>query len=455
MATIEKAQHQPEHASAPQSGLDLLEDLKRPEWLLVRRIVASPHFVRSAFLTNFLLYVCDRKLRSRESEITEYQIGTHALGRPDNYHPGEDNIVRNYARLLRKRLEEYFEEDGKHEPIQIVIPRGQYVPLFEGRTSADRIQIEEVSTVEEQASETKTPEQPRPIRQILLISVLAVLVAAVSGWLIYRKVSVTTNGNAYEIFWSQIFNGKRKTFIVTGDSGLALLQNVTGQDIHLHEYVSGSLESHFHALFSSPQLNGTFNIGRFSNYTSTADVSIVVGLTRLSQAAANTTKVRNARDMRMDDLKGANLVLIGGPRANPWTELFEPSSNFRMKFPVDVSPGHPDVRSILNKHPQVGERQEYSNTSGDSPYETYTILSFLPSLDGLGWVLLLEGQNIAGTEAAGDFILNSEAMSPVLQKARRTDGSIGSFEVILETETVGGDAPKAHIVVERYSQAKP
>src|ERR1700759_756382 len=101
-----------------------------PEWQLVQRIVASPAFVRSALLTNFLLYVCDRKLKGKTDEITEHQIGVHALGRPDNYHPGEDNIVRNYARILRKRLEEYFEGEGQFEDLRILIPRGQYVPNF-------------------------------------------------------------------------------------------------------------------------------------------------------------------------------------------------------------------------------------------------------------------------------------------------------------------------------------
>ncbi len=78
------------------------------EWELVLRIIATPPFQRSPFLTNFLLYICDRKPSSREDEITEHHIGVQALGRPPAYHSGEDTIVRNYARLLRKRLDEYF-----------------------------------------------------------------------------------------------------------------------------------------------------------------------------------------------------------------------------------------------------------------------------------------------------------------------------------------------------------
>src|SRR5882757_8977728 len=101
-----------------------------PRWQLAQRIVASKSFAKSSFLINFLLYVCDRELRGKADEITEYQIGIQAFGRPTNYNPGEDNIVRNYARLLRKRLEEYFETEGKDETLRVCIPRGRYVPVF-------------------------------------------------------------------------------------------------------------------------------------------------------------------------------------------------------------------------------------------------------------------------------------------------------------------------------------
>src|SRR5580698_2770593 len=104
--------------------------LQDARWLLVQRIVASKSFAKSYFLTSFLLYVSDRELHGKADEITEYQIGVRAFGRPESYNPGVDNIVRNYARILRKRLEEYFEEEGKDESIRITIPRGGYVPVF-------------------------------------------------------------------------------------------------------------------------------------------------------------------------------------------------------------------------------------------------------------------------------------------------------------------------------------
>src|ERR1700761_9426858 len=101
-----------------------------PRWQLAKRIAASASFSRSALLTKFLLYVCDRALNGRTDEISEHQIGVHVFGRRPGYSPGEDNIVRNYARQLRQRLDHYFGEEGRAEKLRLRIPRGKYVPLF-------------------------------------------------------------------------------------------------------------------------------------------------------------------------------------------------------------------------------------------------------------------------------------------------------------------------------------
>ena len=71
-----------------------------PRWQLVQRIVTSQHFVKSARLQEFLLYVCRCALEDRGSEISEQKIGERVFQRPPDYSPNEDNIVRSQARLF-------------------------------------------------------------------------------------------------------------------------------------------------------------------------------------------------------------------------------------------------------------------------------------------------------------------------------------------------------------------
>src|SRR5579875_1199867 len=101
-----------------------------PRWELVQRIIVTPHFARSPLLSRFLLFVVAETIDGRGAEISEHQIGVQVFDRPADYRTLEDNIVRNYARQLRKRLAEYFANEGSGEEWRVSIPLGGYVPVF-------------------------------------------------------------------------------------------------------------------------------------------------------------------------------------------------------------------------------------------------------------------------------------------------------------------------------------
>jgi hypothetical protein len=82
-----------------------------------------------------LSYVCQCALNDKPESATEQQIGIHVFNRNPGYNQSEDNVVRSQARLLRWKLEQYFAGEGKNEPLIITIPKGQYLPVFEERSS--------------------------------------------------------------------------------------------------------------------------------------------------------------------------------------------------------------------------------------------------------------------------------------------------------------------------------
>ncbi len=431
-----------------------------PESALVDRVIATPAFTRSALLTKFLLYICDRKFRGQIEEITEYQIGVQALERPASYNPGEDNIVRNYARILRKRLEEHFAGEGRDEPVRIVIPVGHYVPVFEPNLSVPSVIPSEAEdqTASNSSSNTEltagiaTSGIWRALRRFWLpvALVLPVCIGAVTYWVWQARA-----GTLNDIFWREIFNHGSTTYVVPGDSGLAMMQEITGKEVHLNDYIAGDLDEKFQDFNLAAARGGPqYSFDRVSNLTSIPTLFIAVGIARLAQIYGGQLTVCYSRYMNMSNFKGSNAILIGGPRANPWVELFEPESNFRMYFPKHEGGVHIDERIFINKAPLAGEQSTYVNQIGDTSHPTYALISFLPMHEGVGHVLLLEGQGLAGTQAAGDFLLNAREMEPILRKARLGDGSIGPFEVLLEARTVGANAPGAHPVVERYGMPK-
>ncbi|MGB6690765.1 MAG: malectin domain-containing carbohydrate-binding protein [Terracidiphilus sp.] len=107
---------------------DSLEQENRTE---LDRVLASPSFRRAPALCKFLSYICESHFKGLAHEIKEYNIAVSALGRRPGFDPQVDPIVRVSAHSLRKRLESYYQGEGRSNPVRIVLPLGSYVPHFE------------------------------------------------------------------------------------------------------------------------------------------------------------------------------------------------------------------------------------------------------------------------------------------------------------------------------------
>ncbi|HRW48618.1 MAG TPA: hypothetical protein P5333_13920 [Caldilinea sp.] len=96
----------------------------------VQRILNSPMFKDSEQLGSFLDYVIEEMLAGRADQIKQYTIAVKAFGRPTHFDPRADPIVRIEAGRLRRRLAQYYEDFGAHDPLKITIPTGAYIPVF-------------------------------------------------------------------------------------------------------------------------------------------------------------------------------------------------------------------------------------------------------------------------------------------------------------------------------------
>lgn len=152
-------------------------------------VLQSGIFDRAPRLGNFFRYVCERHLEGEGDLIKEYSIALEALGRPADFDPKKDSIVRVEAHRLRRRLQAYYRGPGASQPIQIVIPNGQYRPQFVSKKDAERAEAEHPDT--EIASFSKIiPHAPAALAESpsgrtyglrLWIAIVPLLLIAVSG----------------------------------------------------------------------------------------------------------------------------------------------------------------------------------------------------------------------------------------------------------------------------------
>jgi beta-glucanase (GH16 family) len=95
------------------------------------RLLALPEISRAANLVRLLTFICEKYFEGKTGEIRESAIAVQALGRrKDGFDSQVDPIVRVTARTLRKRLEDYYRNEGRGHAVHLVLPTGQYVPHF-------------------------------------------------------------------------------------------------------------------------------------------------------------------------------------------------------------------------------------------------------------------------------------------------------------------------------------
>jgi hypothetical protein len=420
---------------------------------LVRRIVVSATFAKSERLRSLLIYVCDMALKGREGEVNEQKIGHAVFGRSMDYDSSIDGIVRTQASRLRQRLDLYFEQEGANEPVRIVIPRGSYVPLFQPHTHAPRM-IEDQPEVQPASSAVAAPpELPAytqyPRSMMVLWGLCIALTLGLTAVLVhdYSKRDAGAFKVSTHPLWSQIFSPTHPTLEVPGDSGLVLYHYFDGRSVPLSEYLLGdyrSAKANAHALPPETE-NPRIEFGN-RRYTSIVDLDAAATLAQIAQAAHSTMQVRYARDLRPNDLKAGNVILIGAFEANPWVELFERNMNFSLHNDYKTH-----VFSVMNRSPQGDEPTHWDSTGTDPQRRVYGLVAFAPNLSGSGNALLVEGTSMAGTEAAWDFVSDDSELLPFLKRIQRPDGTLPHFELLLGTQNMSSSAVHSNLIAWRVT----
>lgn len=441
-----------------------IEDDER--WQLVQRIVTSRRFLRAPLLSRFLMHVCSQALQGRQHEITEYQIGVHVFDRPRSYRTVEDNIVRNYARQLRRRLAEYSADEGKDEPYRIEIPLGGYVPVFFAQPEHSRSEIAvleihppprpmiEAGTIPQGAVErsTETPRAhspqcsvntSRPAR-IALLFVYSIVLVGITATVMSHVQATPRAQLPTSLLWGSLFRSPLNTFVVPADSGFNLLEDLSKVQVPLGSYLKGDyLALPLPAMDEHSQADL-----RTQQFTSFVDLQVVSAISRLPEVDPQRFFVRFPRDLRMDDLKTANAILIGSIGSNPWAELAQRNLNFRIAYSNEMQQAW-----VENTHPGPGEAKHYESLWTEPAHPTYAVIAYQPNLAGTGHILLIEGLDVAGTQAAADSLLHGETLRPVLHAAMQTNGNLSPFEVLLQSTSIESNAVTTQVVAYRIEDS--
>jgi hypothetical protein len=426
--------------SQPLASDDLLTDRR---WQLVQRIVSSPPFQKSTRLRDLLQFITEQTIHGNAHELTEQHIGNALFHKPSDYSPLEDSSVRVHVRQLRLKLHEYFNEEGRTEPVILDIPKGSYAPVFRTVLKIADLPAAIASTVIPVATWRRRAMVPWAI-----CGILTVLCAVLSYRVITRRTAGAAPGTA-SLSWpsSQIFDARHQTIIVVADSNYGMSRILTSHPGSLNQYLRRDF-------LRSPTVSkigeADFRLSEYisnSTLTSFADVADVVSLFKMAGALQSQVSVRYPRDLRMRDLDHNNYIFIGSPGSNPWVTLLQDKLNFRESETIVGK----SAKVFVNKNPLPGEQTQYEGLRWTGTMgEDYATISLLPNATHDGSVLAFQGLQQEGTEAAGRFLADEENRRQLMGALGITASDSVSqniwFEALIRSRTVSG-APNSTTLV--------
>jgi hypothetical protein len=235
--------------------------------------------------------------------------------------------------------------------------------------------------------------------------------------------------------------------VVVADVNYGMTRLVDEQPVTLEQYLSPSYRSgeRLANAHSTPREARVIRYLSGSLLTSYADLVVVSTLMRVSGSSRDLIAIHSARELRPRDLEEGSFVFVGSPSSNPWVSYFQGKLNFQECEGVVGE----SLKYFQNLHPKPGEQQSYQGLifTGSSG-EDYATISLLPVSNGHGSVLILQGLQQEGTEAAGLFLADASNRKR-LQEALGISGTAGQsvyFEALIRTQAVAG-APNATSIV--------
>ncbi len=384
-------------------------------WLLTQRIVRSKGFQRAAQLRAILLYASRFAIAGAGEPLREDDLAREALGRRADFDPAYDNIVRVQVSHLRRKLAEYFTEEGKHEAMVVHIPKGSYLPHFEPMPQEEK-PISHVDldlhaplpvlhhTLEEATTTSKPAGNPVPriFPSFMWATCAVLLVGAVVFLTLHKGMVRPGQGSVPKILLPMIEQGTEVS-IVLPDTSLMVIQQILNSEIAPLEYISTDFPRTQLEKITDPQLREALMFLGTKKTTSFREAGIAMDWVESLKPAGLHGVLRYARDLHVRDLGEGNVVLIGSRRSNPWMSMFTSRTNFQF---AESSESH--RYTFINTKPLPGEESQYRPHRVENQDINYVDIALVRNFGEKGFVLLIDGSDTQANESAARFLLQGK-----------------------------------------------
>jgi hypothetical protein len=187
-------------------------------------------------------------------------------------------------------------------------------------------------------------------------------------------------------------------------------------------------------------------------YSGVGEVMAVEKLTHTLDLLRAESRVKRAQLFTWDEASANNLIFVGGQVQNAAFAQLPKLQKFNLKAPSEEP--FRTQGAVRNEKPASGEEAYYVSSDDLDNGVEYAIVALIPGTSPGRHPLILAGTNTYGTEAAADFVCNSETVQSLLDRLQgKRSRSIPDFEALLQVRVRGGAPlnPSLRIVYRRQT----
>ena len=356
-------------------------------------ILSSSHFSGSKRYPALLKYVVSKTLDGHTVELKERTLGVEVFDRSPDYDTNDDPVVRFSASEVRKRIAQYYSEDGESSQLQIHLPLGCYVPEFKPKVAApNRIVLWRR-------------------RSLWWVAPALLLTLAALGAYSYRKASAPKIADK---LWGQLLYSPASVLIVVGTSDFVppAVKPVEADQTDL-------LRGPYHHITMSSALA----LARVAGFL---------------QVSGKAYEIKDDREVSLTDFRARPVILIGA-RNNPWTMRLTDPLRFRFDYGL-LS------RIQDRKNPDSNEWSDpHTYEKADLSTCDYALITRYHDMTTDGVVMVIAGLGTYGTEAASEFVVSSQYLNQLFSKTP-ADWKDKNLEIVIRTDKINGEAGPPYLV---------
>ena len=390
----------------------------------LERILASSVFRNSRRYASVLRYIVERSLDGTAESIKERTIGIEVFGRAPDYDTSTDHAVRSAVAEIRKRLAQYYLDEGAEADLRIEVQPGSYVPQLRQAMDAAGAKVAhtwpgEVKEVVPASAADRSHRRPGIARVVYLALAIATLASA--------AVFLGRGKDPLESFWRPMFSSHDRILLCIGTLAGGHTTAPPGQDSRRDEQTITLKE--FHKLErQTVHLADAITLARFAG---------------LLDARAKSYQVESESEANFTDLQNGPAILIGLLN-NEWTRRLVGKLRFAVEKP---GPGKVLIRD-RNDPSRNDWFVDYYVPYLEVTKDYALVLRVLdPKTDQM--VVTAAGISVFGTLAAAEFLTDADQIQKLAAIAPQGWERM-NLEVVLSTEVIRGKSGRPRIVATHF-----